>query len=58
MEWDPQALQVSAPALLRKSVLSGQGLARCRRVHGRRLWDLSRWKPARTLTARTAANSP
>ncbi|MFG2697211.1 hypothetical protein [Kitasatospora sp. NPDC048407] len=36
-------------ALLRKSALSGQGLARCRTLHGTRLWRLSRWRPYRTL---------
>ncbi|GGR02023.1 hypothetical protein [Kitasatospora griseola] len=36
---------LDARALLRKSALSGQGLARCRTSHGTRLWYLSRWHP-------------
>ncbi|BAJ27489.1 hypothetical protein KSE_16640 [Kitasatospora setae KM-6054] len=47
---------LGARALLYKSALSGQGLARCRTLHGARLWNLSRWRPCRTLlrTCRSA----
>jgi len=41
--------RLSGPALLRKSVLSGKGLARCAARHGRNLWWCCRWRPARVL---------
>jgi hypothetical protein len=41
--------QVALLSLLRKSLLSGAGLARCLARHGERLWHYSRWQPVRVL---------
>ncbi|MFI9780801.1 hypothetical protein ACIHCV_40140 [Streptomyces sp. NPDC051956] len=63
IRFDPQMTtdyhdQLTARSLLRMSVLSGQGLAGCRHLHGPRLWQLPRWKPGRPLTTTARALLP
>lgn len=40
--------------LLRKSVLSGAGMAKCAARHGKCFWACCRWRPYRVLTSRLA----
>ncbi|MFE5868791.1 glycosyltransferase family 2 protein [Streptomyces roseifaciens] len=50
--------QLSATALLRKSVMSGTGLAQCVQRHGPRLWQCSRWQPGPVLARTLRQTAP